>query len=281
MKYAAALAAIALAVVAGSAVAGDKPPVVVELYTSQGCSSCPPADALLAKLANQSDRNGVIAMSLPVTYWDLLGWKDTLASDANTRRQKAYAAAMGRGGVYTPQIIVDGVTDVVGNRAEKVAAAIEAIQKARETAEDTQEDQDDNEQSTTAPKHPRKVLAKLPPVAVALLQAPQALRVAIAAAPPAAKTAAPNATIWVFRLRSSATVRIDAGENSGRTMTYRNIVVGPIKEVGRWNGKAVTLDIPHIASPPHDGLVVLVQQGGYGRVLGAAYLARTDYCASK
>src|SRR5262249_17135831 len=98
-----------------------KRPVLVELFTSQGCNSCPPADELLGRLA---DRPNVIALSLPVTYWDMLGWKDALATDANTRRQKAYAQFMGRGGVYTPQIIVDGVSDVVGSREGDVDAAI-------------------------------------------------------------------------------------------------------------------------------------------------------------
>jgi hypothetical protein len=104
------------------AVAGSSSrPVVVELFTSQGCSSCPPADALLGRL---SQRREVLAMSLPITYWDMLGWKDTLASDANTRRQKAYARVLGHGGVYTPQMIVEGVEDVVGSREGDVEAAI-------------------------------------------------------------------------------------------------------------------------------------------------------------
>src|ERR1700709_181571 len=117
------LAAAVFALGATAAFAGGVAvrPVVVELYTSQGCSSCPPADALIGKLAQ---RPGVLAITLPITYWDMLGWKDTLATDANTRRQKAYAAAMGHGGVYTPQIVIDGVTDVVGSRAANVEAAI-------------------------------------------------------------------------------------------------------------------------------------------------------------
>ena len=98
----------------------DKP-VVVELFTSQGCSDCPPADALLGELATRKD---VIALTLPVTYWDMLGWKDTFASEANTVRQKAYAKAMGRSGVYTPQIIVNGKADIVGGRRDQVIAAI-------------------------------------------------------------------------------------------------------------------------------------------------------------
>ena len=258
MRQASIAAFFALAVLAGAAGAraGVARPVLVELYTSQSCSSCPPADALLAKL---TARKGLIAMSLPITYWDMLGWKDTLASDANTQRQKAYAAAMGRGGVYTPQIIVDGVTDVVGSRADKVEAAIKAAELARDEAAET----------------PAKSAAWS--VGVDLSRTPQNLHVAIAGAPATARGKS-EATIWVFRLRSSATVHIAAGENKGRTMTYRN-VVNDIQDVGQWNGRAVALDLPHAGAkvPPHDGVVVVVQQGGYGRVIGAAYLGHADY----
>ena len=119
-----ALVGLAAGLGVGAACAGEPPrPIVVELYTSQGCSSCPPADALLGRLAQRRD---VLALSLPVTYWDMLGWKDTLASPGNTSRQKAYAAALGRGGVYTPQIVVDGVNDVVGSRENDVEAAVTA-----------------------------------------------------------------------------------------------------------------------------------------------------------
>src|SRR3954471_16694809 len=105
-----ALTALALPAVAGSPPdSKTRRPVLVELYTSQGCSSCPPADALLGQLSTRRD---VLAISLPVTYWDMLGWHDTLASETNTRRQKEYAKQLGRGGIYTPQMIVDGASDV-------------------------------------------------------------------------------------------------------------------------------------------------------------------------
>jgi hypothetical protein len=246
------LALAALAGAASSAFAGEGRPVLVELYTSQGCSSCPPADALLAKLAK---RNGLIAISLPITYWDMLGWKDTLASEANTRRQKAYAAAMGRGGVYTPQIIVGGVKDVVGSREDNVEAAIDEA-----------------------------ALPANPPlsVGIGLLPTPQKLHVAIAAAPGAGSRNKPNATIWMLRLRSAVTVHVGAGENSGRTVTYRN-VVSDITDLGRWSGRAVTLDLPPAGAktPPHDGVVVVLQQGGYGRVLGTAYLGHAERYAQQ
>ena len=98
-------------------------PVVLELFTSEGCSDCPAADVLLTELAKRKD---VIALSLPITYWDMLGWKDTFATEGNTQRQKAYARALNRSGIYTPQMIVDGTLDVVGNQRDHVVAAISA-----------------------------------------------------------------------------------------------------------------------------------------------------------
>lgn len=232
------LALAALAVLPAQA-AGHRP-VVVELYTSQGCSSCPPADAFLARLAERKD---VLALTLPVTYWDMLGWKDTLASDADTRRQKAYAATLGRGGVYTPQMIVDGTRDFVGGREAAIDAAISA-----------------RENDPTA-------------VPVELRATPQELRIAVGAGDPGA-----NATIWLFHLQSKATVAVGAGENSGHTLSYRN-VVRDVKPVGLWKGQALTLDLPRAepGAPPHDAVAVVVQEGGYGRILGAASLSRPDY----
>src|SRR5271166_2959138 len=130
-------AGLAVALCAALPAAAGQRPVLVELFTSQGCSSCPPADDLLGRLATRPD---VIAITLPVTYWDMLGWKDTLASETNTRRQKSYAQAMGRGGVYTPQIIVDGVSDVVGSREGDVEAAIAKREAEIEVAQARQEE---------------------------------------------------------------------------------------------------------------------------------------------
>ncbi len=225
------------------AMAGDGRPIVVELYTSQGCSSCPPADALLGKLAQKP---GVLAMSLPITYWDMLGWKDTLANPANTARQKAYAKAMGHSGIYTPQIIVDGLTDVVGSRDTGVKAAI-----AARTAD-----------MTTVP--------------ILLKPDGHQVHVSIGAGKPA------DATVWVFHILSSSTVAIGKGENEGHTMTYRN-VVRDLKPAGKWKGEALALDLPRhdAADPPHDTLAVVVQQGGYGRVIGAAFISRPDYSARR
>ncbi len=220
--------------------AGARRPVVVELYTSQGCSSCPPADALLGKLVERKD---VIALSLPITYWDMLGWKDTLASDDNTRRQKAYAQVMGHGGVYTPQMIVDGVNDIVGSREAAVDSAIDAR------------------------------AADLRNVPVTLSATPHELRVSIGPGTTAGGERNDDATIWLFDVLAKATVAIHAGENEGRSMTYRNIV-RDVRAVGMWKGQPVSLDLPRpdLMKEPHDAIVVVVQEDGYGRILGAAEL---------
>lgn len=287
---------------------GVKRPVVVELFTSQGCSSCPPADELLGRLA---ERHGVLALSLPITYWDMLGWKDTLASSANTRRQKAYATAMGHGGVYTPQMIVDGVSDVVGSREgdveaaiarrqaeievsqarqEAVAAAHEAELAAREAALAQAEAYRQSARAEAVAAHEQLVAARRATIAaahegkpgsalavpVSISETPSAMHITVGETDE--KTIG-SATVWLFHLRNAVTVNIHSGENEGRTMTYRN-VVGDLRPVGQWNGDAVAFDLPRTSFPasmPHDAVAVVVQQGGYGRVVGATLLSHPDY----
>jgi hypothetical protein len=330
----------------GAAMAGStKRPVIVELYTSQGCNSCPPADELLGRLA---DRPNVIAMSLPVTYWDMLGWKDTLATDTNTKRQKAYAQYMGRGGVYTPQIIVDGVSDVVGSREGDVESAIarreaeievsvsrlEAQMAAREAAAEARQaaleanlareearaeadearSEAEEVRAELVAEHRNEIAAARQAAAeahaelVAAQQAAHAEQVAArqalrehghdvsALAIPvtvsesngamhitvasATDRSEHNATIWLFHLRNAVTVNIASGENEGRTMTYRN-VVADLRPVGHWDGNQVSLDLPkaQMSGLPHDALAVVVQQAGYGRVVGASMLDHPDFQA--
>ncbi len=109
-------------------------PAVIELFTSQGCSSCPAADRLLQEL---SKRPGVIAMSFPVTYWDYLGWKDTLARQENSRRQRDYAATRGDGEVYTPQIVVNGIKRCVGSNLAAIEAAVHTTQSVMQKVDCT------------------------------------------------------------------------------------------------------------------------------------------------
>lgn len=122
-----ALLSLLLMLCASAAGAAETRPVVVELFTSQGCSSCPPADALLDQL---SHRDGVLALGYHIDYWDNLGWKDPFSSPAATARQRAYAARFDRGQQFTPQIVVDGREDMVGSDRDAVLAAIKTEPQA-------------------------------------------------------------------------------------------------------------------------------------------------------
>ena len=124
----AAIIGFAFATVLATSVQAQEAPVVVELFTSQGCSSCPPADAFLTDLAHQ--RHDVLPLAFHVTYWDYLGWKDPYSLDAATARQREYARHLGEDGVYTPQMVVDGAKGFVGSsRAEGLSAIAGAARK--------------------------------------------------------------------------------------------------------------------------------------------------------
>jgi hypothetical protein len=214
-------------------------PVVLELFTSQGCSDCPAADRILTEMAN---RNDIIALSLPITYWDILGWKDTFATDANTRRQKSYARTMNRSGIYTPQMIVDGRLDVVGNQRDHVVSALA-----------------------------RRANALTHEMSVPLLVRKIANRIEIAI--PKMKDGEKNpATIWVMRVLGQGSVKVGDGENANRQLTYTN-VVRDLQRAGEWNGQAMKIDLPvKIAKLNYDGVVVILQAQDFGPVLGAAAL---------
>jgi hypothetical protein len=164
-------------------------PVVVELFTSQGCSSCPPADAVLARLATQKD---VIAISWPVTYWDHLGWKDTLARPANTKRQYEYAAMLQENGVYTPQAIIDGVSHMVGSQLQQIATKIADRRNLRDavTLSVTRAANGEVQIKTGAVSEP--------------------------------------VDIRLVSLKASETVFVGRGENSKRKLTYTNIATADV-----------------------------------------------------
>jgi hypothetical protein len=121
-------AAVLFAVSLGNTAGAQTRPAVVELFTSQGCSSCPPADALLGELARRSD---VLALGFHISYWDGLGWKDPFSSQDATERQRAYARRFGHGQVYTPQMVIEGHEDVVGSDRD---AVLKALRQARPQA---------------------------------------------------------------------------------------------------------------------------------------------------
>lgn len=218
-------------------------PVLLELFTSQGCSDCPAADKLVTELAHRPD---VIALSLPITYWDILGWKDTFATDANTRRQKSYARIMNRSGVYTPQMIIDGRLDVVGNQRDRVMQAVAM--------------------RTSASGHEAAV-------PVLLRRTGNRIEIAIAKSKHAPKN---GATIWVMRTLGQGSVNIGDGENRNRLLTYTN-VVRDLQRAGEWKGQAMKIDLPvNLAKPQYDGIVVVLQAQDFGPVLGAAALRISD-----
>ncbi|MEQ1577570.1 MAG: DUF1223 domain-containing protein [Hyphomicrobium sp.] len=217
---------------------------IIELFTSQGCSSCPPADALLKTYAQTG---GVLALSLPVDYWDYIGWKDTLASPKNTERQRAYVKTFGRGPLYTPQAVINGVTDVIGSDQ---AAVDRAIMKSSKLLEDRR-------------------------VAVSFRR--QSSSVIVETGAPAAGSEVKEATIWLVVMRKSAEVAIKRGENSGKTISYSN-VVRDMTPIGVWNGKpgVVQLTLAAVMDPETEDSAVILQEGatGTGAIVGAAWLNR-------
>ena len=206
---------------------------VVEMFTSQGCSSCPPADRLLTSLSGSKD---LITLSFAVDYWNYIGWKDTFSQPAFSARQKAYAGARHDDNVFTPQAVVDGVGQSVGSDSGAVHTLL-ASDKGKGGA-----------------------LC----VPTSLTKRDDGLAVTLAAPICAAPSAA---DVWLLKLRKSATVKIGRGENKGRTLTYTNIVQS-MRHIGRWNGSPQTL---HVDAPSGD-YVVLVQQG-HSAILGAGQIA--------
>lgn len=213
---------------------------VVELFTSQGCSSCPPADALLGKYA---DSREVIALSFPVDYWDYLGWKDTLANPRFTTRQRAYAKARGDGAIYTPQIVVDGTTHVVGSDKAEIDKAIEEA-------------------------WPKFSTSRVP---VRFWLQGGATIVETGGSPEGA--AAREATIWFAVITKRVEVPVRSGENKGQTLVYTN-VVRELVPVGMWTGKPMSLRLARHAAlrPETDAFAVLIQQGDGGPIIGAAWM---------
>lgn len=230
-----------------------EPRALVELFTSQGCSSCPAADRLLGELAGDPS---LVAISLPIDYWDYLGWKDTLASPADTARQRAYARVRGDRQVYTPQVVVNGATHVLGSDKAAVERAI--VQTGRNAA----------------------IMSA--PVLVSV--GGNILNVTVG---PSAKdhSAADHFSgeVWLCPLAKSVPVQIGRGENRGRTITYHNVVRRWVK-LGDWTNAESNWSVPiaDIAATDIDAVAVMVQQGTHdkpGIVLGAGFAALAAHAA--
>jgi hypothetical protein len=205
-------------------------PVLVELYTSQGCSSCPPADKFAGVLAKRAD---VVILTLPVTYWDRLGWKDSLAKPQWTQRQRYYSRAMGKRIVYTPQMVIDGKFHTVGSSRRKVFNLIEKRKKENSAAPNLKLEQ-----------RGQKLLLSLD-----------------------ARKLKNPLTLWRIDFIKEKSVAIGAGENSGETVTYYHVAkhLSPLRN---WNGKkhAQALTI----KKGFDGVAVFLQEKNYGEVFASA-----------
>ncbi len=207
---------------------------VVELFTSQGCNSCPPADALLGELAKRDD---LIALSFNVDYWDYLGWQDTLADPAYTQRQRNYAQARNDRRVYTPQMVVGGMTHMVGSDRRAVLSAIDKIRGDKRATLNIEMTRDN-----------KRILVRLPD----------------------GKTPV-DATIWLVRFDRTKEVAIRRGENGGRTIVYHN-VVRDLRNIGLWRGEAMEIAFMQedLAKGGRDGCAIIIQLGGHGAIIGAA-----------
>jgi hypothetical protein len=224
-----AIAMLALAFAAFAPAARGAQPVVVELFTSQGCSSCPPANRTLGLLA---DRPDVLALSFGVTYWDRLGWKDTFASPQYTARQYDYAHGPLHTQVGTPEMVVDGRIDTVGQSPSQVVPLIRAARAWR---------------------------ADSPAITIAA----DRVTVAQGRAPGA------SAQVWLVRYDPRVVqVPVRRGENSGKTLPHRNVVRELIR-LGDWTGAAASFPVPPV-SDANLRTAILVQAGTGGPILAAA-----------
>lgn len=225
------------AVCFGGEAASAMPRGVVELFTSQGCSSCPQADKAFSRLANDPS---VIALSFHVDYWNYLGWKDTMSSAENTRRQYEYAAAFGRSNVYTPQAVLNGRVHVKGGDLPAADMRFQSLTDERQGLD----------------------------IPVKVVREDDCLDIDIG-------DGSGTASVVIAYFSRERQVRIDKGENAGKTITYRNVVQS-VETIGMWEGKAIRLTLPLdvMTRDGHEGAAILVQSDGgkgkLGPIRGAA-----------
>jgi hypothetical protein len=236
------VAALIVGIAAGPSAHAEsgKPLIVVELYTSQGCSSCPAADAFLGELLDM--RTDIIGLEFHVDYWDNLGWKDIFSSTESTVRQRAYARTLGLSYVFTPQMVINGSASEVGSDKMAVMTAIENARdnSARHLDITVTQDSDGG------------------------------LKTAL----PAAATGEGDATIWLVNFDRHHRTEVTAGENTGRMMKNNHVVRGH-KAIGTWTGAALEISIEPdqlAGEGASDGCAILVQSGKSGPIIGAASL---------
>ncbi|VAW03136.1 hypothetical protein that often co-occurs with aconitase [hydrothermal vent metagenome] len=210
-------------------------PVVIELFTSQGCSSCPPADMLAKRLAKDGN---LLVITRPVTYWDRLGWKDTLAREENTRLQRAYARKdLAGSGVYTPQIVVNGGGGAVGSREGDIRSLVRLAKNTAGPSIETTRDERGQVIVTISGKSDYM------------------------------------AGVSLLALSSSENVSVARGENGGRKLHYTNVVKDE-RTLGSWTGKQIryTLSNQDLSVDGADKYAIIVQRPNAGFILGAKLL---------
>lgn len=223
------LAAAAAAGCLALTAAAPRADVLVELFTSQGCSSCPPADRILADIAGLDE---VIALSFHVDYWDYLGWRDTFASPEHAERQRDYRDAFDASVIYTPQIVIEGRQSVPAIREDAIREAIETARVP------------EDEEPIRIEGGAGMLEANLAPVGQ-----PR------------------PCTVWIAKYRQSEAVVVERGENAGRTLTYRNVVTS-LDRIGEWDGRRLeTVMLPQPG--PGEGVAIWLQEGPGGPVLAA------------
>jgi hypothetical protein len=231
------LGLIGIASLAGGALAADpagRGPIVVELFTSQGCSSCPPAEAFLTDLAKRDD---VVALEFHVDYWDYIGWKDSFAKPEFTKRQKRYVSSLQGRYAYTPQMVIQGRADVVGSHRDDVESVVR-----RYLAENTKEP------------------------AITIKRKGEVLIVIVGAG---ASTDLYDVLLVTFDKPHLTEIR--RGENRGKTLKNSNVVRELVK-IGAWSGKSSKFDIPLDGKEGDGGCAVLLQKPNQGPILAAAKL---------
>ncbi len=219
--------------------AGSTKTTVVELFTSQGCYSCPPAEAFLGELVA---KDGVLPLEFHVDYWDKLvygaagKWKDVFSSPASTQRQRHYNLSIrGSARVYTPQMVVDGQSEMIGTHRREV---LSSIRKA------------------SVSKRPRiNILIEH--------RSAGGFTVSLDGA-----TSEPSA-VWYVRFIKAKTTEVLAGENKGKTLTSHNIVT-ELRRLGDWKGQMTTLELSDVELDDNHGCAVIVQSESLGPILGAA-----------
>jgi len=224
---------VGAAVQPDTARAGELPLTVVELFTSQGCSSCPPAEAYLGELAKRPE---LLALEQHVDYWDYIGWNDPFASPLATERQRHYTKHLGRGYVYTPQIVVDGISETIGSDRP-------AVERAIAQARSHVHPHVDIRVSATSKG---RLIIELP-----------------------ANAASHMCDVFLIGFDPVHMTKVMRGENGGRTLDNYN-VVRDFQRVGFWTGQAATIELPKLDADPNRAWAVIVQDTDAGPILGAA-----------